>query len=354
MESAIGTEMPTLSLRNSPRGPTGFLFRRLPMSIGYHCVSDSRQPHIAHVLDCKTSIQFECDLRWIAGSGPVLEYDEIAAGRRSGDRFPGGSFHLSFDDGFAESATVIAPILRRHKMPATFFLTTDFLDNRRLFHRNLISLCIERLRLASSAEEADLRRRIEASVDRTFPSSESLVRWLRHLYQDKADEIECAASVLGIDSNVFLRERRPYLTREQARQLADDGFTLGAHSISHPRMRLMGSPEAIEHEITESCRIVADLAGTSQVPFSLPFGASRLSRRRLEDIQRRNPVVGCLFNATGIGDDGLLINRVMADDPRGAGGRDSNLPGLIRRAWLRGGIKRAKVGLRRIAAGARP
>ena len=346
--------MPIASLRNQSRRSSGYFFRRLPMAVGYHCVSDTRQPHIANVLDCKTSTQFESDLRWMAASGPVLKYDEIEAGRRSGNRFPAGSFHLSFDDGFTESATVIAPILLRHKMPATFFLTTDFLDNRRLFHRNLISLCIERLRLASSAEEADLRRRVEGSVDRSFPSSESLVRWLRHLYHDKADTIEAAASVLEIDSNAFLRERRPYLTREQARRLADDGFTLGAHSLDHPRMKVMDSPEAIEREIVESCQVVADLAGVSQVPFSFPFGASRLNRRHLKDVQRRNPVVGCLFDATGIGDDGLLINRIMADDQRGAGADASNLPGLIRRAWLRSGVKRAKVGLRRVLAGARP
>ncbi|MCK5379009.1 MAG: polysaccharide deacetylase family protein [Acidobacteria bacterium] len=354
MEIANLTERKADSTGPPSWGRTGLFFRRLPMAVGYHCVSNTRQPHLAHVLDCKTPTEFESDLRWMAATGPVLNYEEVAAARRSGKRFPRGSFHVSFDDGFSESATVIAPILLRHKIPATFFLTTDFLDNRRLFHRNLISLCIERLRTASSTEEADLRRRIGISAHRRFPSAEGLVRWLRHLFHDRVDSIEAAASVLGIDRAAFLEDRSPYLTRGQVLRLAADGFTLGAHSLSHPRMSLMGRPAAIEHEIVESCRVVADLVGVSQVPFSVPFGASRLNRRHLKEVQRRNPVVGCMFDADGIGDDGLLISRIMADNQRGTGDDGSNLPGLIRRAWLRGGIKRAKVGIRRIATGDRP
>lgn len=354
MGIAISPEKMKNSTKKPSRVWSNLLIRRLPMAVGYHCVSETRQPHIAHVLDCKTPAQFESDLEWMTASGPVLEYDEVAAVRRSGKRFPGGSFHLSFDDGFSESATVIAPILLRHRVPATFFLTTDFLDNRRLFHRNLISLCIERLRTASPTEEAELRGQVGRALDRGFDSPGVLVRWLRHLYHDRVDHIEATASVLGIDSAVFLEDRRPYLSNDQVRQLAADGFTIGAHSLSHPRMRLMEKPEAIEEEIVESCHRVADLVGTHQVPFSLPFGASRLNRRHLNEIQRRNPVVGCLFDATGIGDDGVLINRVMADDQCGVGAVGSNLPALIRKAWLRGSIKRAKAGLRQIGSGDRP
>jgi peptidoglycan/xylan/chitin deacetylase (PgdA/CDA1 family) len=56
----------------------------------------------------------------------VSEYlDGLAAGL---DPDP-NTTAVTFDDGYKESCTIVADILQRHAIPATFFLVTDILDN---------------------------------------------------------------------------------------------------------------------------------------------------------------------------------------------------------------------------------
>ena len=41
----------------------------------------------------------------------------------------GGTLSITFDDGYLDNFEVAAPILRRHKLPATFFVTTGFVGS---------------------------------------------------------------------------------------------------------------------------------------------------------------------------------------------------------------------------------
>ncbi|MFK8060279.1 MAG: polysaccharide deacetylase family protein [Polaribacter sp.] len=45
---------------------------------------------------------------------------------------------LTFDDGFKENYTIIAPILKEENITATFYLMSDFIDNKKLMWRNVI------------------------------------------------------------------------------------------------------------------------------------------------------------------------------------------------------------------------
>jgi peptidoglycan/xylan/chitin deacetylase (PgdA/CDA1 family) len=41
----------------------------------------------------------------------------------------GGTLSITFDDGYRDNAEVAAPVLRKHNLPATFFVTTGFIDS---------------------------------------------------------------------------------------------------------------------------------------------------------------------------------------------------------------------------------
>jgi len=59
----------------------------------------------------------------------VLPLSEQVAGCRAGSDL-GGTLSITFDDGYLDNVEIAAPILRRLKLPATFFVTTGFIGSQ--------------------------------------------------------------------------------------------------------------------------------------------------------------------------------------------------------------------------------
>ncbi len=59
----------------------------------------------------------------------VLPLGEMVARIDRGESI-GGSLAITFDDGYLDNYTVAAPILRHHALPATFFITSQFIGTQ--------------------------------------------------------------------------------------------------------------------------------------------------------------------------------------------------------------------------------
>ena len=71
---------------------------------------------------------------------------DVIAWVRGETILPPNSFLLTFDDGFREIYDIIAPILLDKGIPATFFISSGFLDNRELCYQHKASLLVEKVR----------------------------------------------------------------------------------------------------------------------------------------------------------------------------------------------------------------
>ena len=118
------------------------LVPKTELGVCYHVVSDNPVAHIKHyrLLDTQT---FESDLDYLRRRFEFVTYADLIRRRTSASRARDNSVILTFDDGFAECATVIAPLLRRRGLRCVFFVITDLIDNQVLFRESAASLCIE-------------------------------------------------------------------------------------------------------------------------------------------------------------------------------------------------------------------
>src|SRR5580765_747249 len=118
------------------------LLPKRDLGVCYHMVSDGPVRHLKHYrfLDTET---FESDLDYLDGRFEFVTYQELARRRTSMTPERRNSLILTFDDGFAECATIIAPLLRRRGLRCVFFVITDLIDNQLLFRESAASLCIE-------------------------------------------------------------------------------------------------------------------------------------------------------------------------------------------------------------------
>ncbi len=323
------------------------------IGLGYHLVADPGVSHVTHLFAYKTPEQFERDLIFVQRLGCFVTYEDLVRAAEGRGPLPDHAFHLSFDDGYAQDFDVVRPLLLKYGVPCTFFITTGFLDNRSLFHRNAVSLCIDRVLQSEPQPLADLIDRLNGRFDSRVTGRQSLVSLLKGVHSTPSDVLGFVQAELRVDSGEFLRTCRPYMSTEQVRRLSAEGFTIGAHSVSHPRFRDLPADD-VEHEMAESCRTIRDLLDVREVPFAVPFGIDGTDCRVLEEIRSRHPFIGLVFDIDGVRVDRPFIqNRLHADHPERAALRRSNLPYLLLRRWASPALKRAVTAFRPSARGGR-
>ena len=95
----------------------------------YHSVSDAPEwlPW-ANNISVRPNV-FEAHLKVIKRNGwTVISSQDLLSARAGGSQLPKRAVVLNFDDGYLDNHVAAVPILRRHGMPATFFVLTDFID----------------------------------------------------------------------------------------------------------------------------------------------------------------------------------------------------------------------------------
>ncbi|HEX2092916.1 MAG TPA: polysaccharide deacetylase family protein [Longimicrobiaceae bacterium] len=329
----------TYLMRLLPMTVYGRIVPREVIGLCYHVVSDRRLPHVRHLYPYKSVEQFEADLLYLKRRFRVVSYPEIVEAGESGRGLGPGAVHLSFDDGYAECFSVVRPILLKHGVPCTFFVTTDALDNRWMIAFNRVSLCIETMAGLGTGELAAVLREVERDAGTPLPDASAFGAWIRSAIRapdSGAEEVlDRVCARLGVDVAGFLHRERPYLTVEEVRQLASEGFTVGGHTRTHPRLGSTTGTQRIESEIVESCRVVAEITGAERVPFAFPYDAVGVDRGFLRDLLGRHPQIGRLFGTGAFRpDEDFMVNRMLVDSPPAVGRGRTNLPGLLSGAYL--------------------
>ena len=195
----------------------------------------------------------------------------------------GRYFSLFFDDGLSSCSEVIAPILYQKGIPATFFLTTHFLNNRYLGFRHKVSLlydsCTARdQRMVLTVLGSCLKDYVAQNRDTEL--NPAILFDLKHNAEGAIDTL---AEALGIDVDTYLKVQRPYLTDEQVRLLINQGFTIGCHSATHPHYADLSVEKQIEESRT-SLRYLEERFPMPVKAFAFPFASDGVLRRSFEEL----------------------------------------------------------------------
>ena len=281
----------------------------------YHVVSDRALAHVRHLFSYKSRAAFLRDLDYISAAFRPLNHDEAARRLTGPEIYPISRVLITFDDGLVECFTTVRPLLLERALPCVFFVVADFIDNRRLFYRHKVSLCIDQFLGFDAAK----RRKVLAELRRTFSTDihdfASFAIWLKRFQIHQEHDIDAACEILGVDVDGFLENVAPYLTSEQLRILASEGFTIGAHSRTHARFEFLDKG-TIEREIVESCEWVKALTGQERVPFAFPFSARGVDREHIARVMSGRPDIGPLYDAEGsMRSHRIIHDRVCCDEP---------------------------------------
>ncbi|MBS1229937.1 MAG: glycosyltransferase [Proteobacteria bacterium] len=216
----------------SPPGPRGRL-----TTLMFHKIPLAPDPLVPDELCLQ---EFEIILDFLQQHMQLVTLGEAAAALASG-RLPARAVAITFDDGYAEWISHVAPLLRQRRIPATFFISTEALDGSALWHERIVAgvraLPIHGARLPYGfGGHGDL----SSQVSRIKLVGELLER-LKY-----APLPERLATIAQLEAQAVGALVLPAAFDAAAvRDLHSQGFEIGAHTVRHPILNECSEAEAI-------------------------------------------------------------------------------------------------------------
>lgn len=180
--------------------------------------------------DDMSAARFDSLLALLARCFRVVTFGEALRLLQAGT-LPARTLVLTFDDGYADNAQVVLPILQRHGVAGTFFVCTGFLDGARMWN----DVVIDNLRLCS-AESVDLGefglgRLPLADLAQRRSAIAALLPKVKYL------SLPARESALGRLHTLCGKPQLPSARMMQPQQvvaLHRAGMEVGAHTVNHP------------------------------------------------------------------------------------------------------------------------
>lgn len=210
--------------------------------------------------------EFDWMVRFISRTFTVLPLSEAARRLKTG-ALPPAAATITFDDGYADNLEVAWPILKRYKVPATFFIATSFLEGGRMWNDDVI----EAFRL-SRKDELDLSE-FDLGTHRVDNPASRVKGYETVLGKLKYFEHRLRSEIAGEVANrcAVPKQAELMMTHRQLRLLHDEGAEIGAHTRTHPILERLDDTAALQ-EIESGRQELEALIGTAVRVFAYPNG----------------------------------------------------------------------------------
>jgi peptidoglycan/xylan/chitin deacetylase (PgdA/CDA1 family) len=248
----------TMSGLVAPAGPRA----RLPI-LFYHRVLEAADPLLPDVPDVRL---FERHMSTLARIFNVIDLEEGIAALRAGTLRP-RSVCVSFDDGYRDNVEIALPVLRQHRIPATFFVASGFLGTGRMF----VDTVTEAIRRVPSGP-LDLTwfglgtRSVSHDASRLTLIDELVADIKYRNLESRADACARIAHLAGAQL-----PRNLMMSPEQLRILQRAGMAIGGHTVDHPILVCLG-PEQARRQIADDRSALAAMIGEAPRLFAYPNG----------------------------------------------------------------------------------
>jgi peptidoglycan/xylan/chitin deacetylase (PgdA/CDA1 family) len=281
----------------------GSLSKKAVILLYHRVFESSSDPQLL----CVSPSRFESHLKHLRKYYNPISLTDLSQALGEG-RLPKRAVVVTFDDGYWDNYAFAKPLLERYEIPATIFVTSDYVGRQCEFWWDEI----ERLLLASPCRLAHIELKVNG-IEREWellPPNAGLTspalypQWnvlatadptpLHSAYRDLQRFLRSLPSSQREQALVQMREQleddgtarpgyRPLSPEEVQNFVSGSLFEIGAHSASHVVLSLQ-SESSQKAEIMSSRQQLESLVGRQLYSFSYPFGGK-------EDIGSQAPAL---------------------------------------------------------------
>lgn len=235
----------------------------------FHHISAKDLP-FTHGINVRTSPEeFEMALAFIAANYTPVRLDDILD---AGRKLPSRPMLVTFDDAYASVADIAAPLCKKYRIPAVFFVNAAPLDNQMLAADNLV--CYAARMHGMTALNAAAREAVRPPTIELCSLAEVFNVFFPALTLDERRAfMDALKSALRINERQLAQEASLYLSSEQLRSLGGFDFEIGNHTYSHVHCRRLSPADYVE-EIDRNKAALEAISCTNVRAFSQPYGSS--------------------------------------------------------------------------------
>lgn len=237
----------------------------------YHRIAqtDSSDSLIPGLINASLA-EFEKEIEFLTKHFSIISIEEIVEAFRCGQHLPSNALIITFDDGYKDNYTYAYAVLKKFKIPATIFLTSDFIDNDKdLIWTDKVAYVLDKTEQLSidvsdlSYDLANKQKKNKAKVE--------IIEYLKNLDNYAKNKI---VDSLSEKSGVGIEEvaaKNLYLSSSEILEMDKGGISFGSHGRSHSILTRLKLQEARD-EILESKLKIEEIIGREIISFAYPNG----------------------------------------------------------------------------------
>jgi len=283
--------------------PTGMVINGIgskTISPFYHLVSNNPPLHVKHLYKILSENEFERDLDFFLKYFKPIDSRTLIDNLSSNTKIQKSTVFLSFDDGFREVKDIIAPILLRKGIPATYFVNPAYIGNQDLMYRCKISLIVDRIK---SAKISLPTQNAIAELLNVKGDEVSVLKALFQVKHNQSELLNRIAELIEVDFSEYLKANQPYLSLDDLIVLSKSGFTIGGHGYNHPYFNEISFEEQVS-EVMNCMQWVGSNIPNQPELFAFPFTDFGVTDNLLEQLLfTENSTCDITFGTSGIQQD---------------------------------------------------
>jgi len=248
--------------------------------------------------------QFETVLVTLKKHFRIISVEDAVREIRNTGALKGKSAAITLDDGYVSNYEIVFPLLKKHGVTATIYLSTDWIDRKShpwwMTLTSMLDCCditaaavakVDKilgwpvgLNAKTPHNPAHLKQILRSHIESVLRSLDETTRdGVLHELRDTLFQ--------GVE---FVSRIEEPMTWEQIKEMAAYGITFGAHTCSHPNLSHVDL-ETAEREIVGSKRVIERRLGVDISGFAYPYGNDLVDYQRLRGVLEKH---GFLYACT--------------------------------------------------------
>lgn len=240
--------------------------------LNYHRIGDKHSSLLDRNLWSATEEDFDSQISMISRNFDVIGLDDLdSAFKRQHGRF----VMVTFDDGYQDNYTNAFPILKSHDVPATFFITTGFLDIPMVPWWDEIAWMVR----TSPLDALDVNPWTTTPVPFDEPHREVAIKRLLTIYKGLSGSV--TLNYLNFLAEELKTGRCPiqvaqelWMTWDMIREMKQGGMRFGGHTVTHPVLANIPQ-EQQDYEVGTCRRRLVEELGEPIDAFGYPVGGAK-------------------------------------------------------------------------------